>query len=363
MEKAVSICVAIYNIEEKILRECIESLIYDKSEDVEIILGDDCSTNNSGEICKEYAKTDSRIKYIRAEKNSGLSEIRNLMMRHLNGKYVTFVDGDDAVSKHYVQRLLDAARFDYDIVLFDRVPFFGNLPEEPKLNNSLLNVPLKLCRKFSECCLSGAPYNNGESQITPNAPSAANTKAYRYEFLIANGLIFVPGLPKSEDTVFNTCAFFYCKKLGYLNDKIYFYRTNPASICNRYSGNFESIVAEPFAEDEKNLKVLFDGDERIKRDLYTYKVLFNIIENCRLNLFHKNNPHTKEKRKQAFLDFVSREPYQTFLNTFDIKAYPWHERRIVLKLAKEKRFKTLDFMYKHPVSFKIYGAVCHRLRG
>lgn len=363
MEKAVSICVAIYNIEEKILRECIESLIYDKSEDVEILLGDDCSTNNSGEICKEYAKTDSRIKYVRAEKNSGLSEIRNLMMRHLNGKYVTFVDGDDAVSKYYVKKLVEVAKFDYDIIMFDRTLFFGQYPEDIDQNSTVSNVPLKLCRKFSECCLSGAPYNNGDSKISPNGPSAATTKAYRFDFLVSNGLTFVPGLPKSEDTVFNTSAFFYCKKLGYLKENLYFYRTNPASICNRYSGNFENIVAEPFAEDEKNLKLLFNGDEQIKRDLYTYKVMFNIIENCRLNLFHKDNPHTKEERKKNFLDFVNREPYQTFLNTFDIKAYPWHERRIVLKLAKAKNFKLLDFMYKYPVSFKIYGAVCHRLRG
>ena len=362
MEKPLSICTAIYNIDEKFLRECIESLIADKSEDVEIILGDDCSKNNAGEICAEYAEKDSRIKYIRPEKNGGVSVMRNMMIDAASGRFITFVDGDDVISPIYVKKLLEISKTDYDIVMFDRTSFTDTKPEGTDGKNSVVPYPDGAARVFSICRLSGAPQSATMYGIKNSCPSSVCSKAYRREFLLENDIKFVPGIRKSQDTVFNTQAYFYCKRLGGLEEVLYYYRTNPASICNRYSADFDTIVREAFARDEKNLDTLYGGDEKIRRDLYTYKLIFNITENCRLNIFHKDNPHTNKERKKEFSDFAEREPYRSFLDSFDTDSYDWYERRLTLKLVKKRRYYTLLFVYRHPFVFKLYGRLKNMLK-
>ena len=89
----VSIIVPIYNAA-KYLPECIESLTNQEYQDIEILLVDDGSTDDSPVICCEYEKIDHRIRYIRKE-NSGVSSARNEGIRLARGKYLTFVDSDN----------------------------------------------------------------------------------------------------------------------------------------------------------------------------------------------------------------------------------------------------------------------------
>ena len=96
MELKYSIIVPIYNVEEY-LEECIESLINQTYTNIEIVLVNDGTKDNSGKICEKYAKKDPRIKYI-IKKNGGLSSARNEGLKHITGDYIIFVDSDDYVS-------------------------------------------------------------------------------------------------------------------------------------------------------------------------------------------------------------------------------------------------------------------------
>jgi len=102
----ISIIVPIHNVE-KYLEECIKSLINQTYQNIEIILVEDGSPDNCGKICDEYAQKDARIKVIHKE-NGGLSDARNCGIEVATGKYITFVDSDDYVSKYYVQKLYNA---------------------------------------------------------------------------------------------------------------------------------------------------------------------------------------------------------------------------------------------------------------
>ena len=86
----VSIVVPIYN-KELYLQECLESIINQTFNDIEIICIDDGSTDNSLKMIKEYAKKDSRIKLI-PQQNQGVSIARNNGIKHANGEYILFVD-------------------------------------------------------------------------------------------------------------------------------------------------------------------------------------------------------------------------------------------------------------------------------
>ncbi len=101
----VSIIVAIYK-SEKFLRKLIDSIINQSYSNIEVILVDDGSPDNSGEICDEYASQDIRIKVIH-KKNGGTCEARNVGLSLVTGEYVTIIDGDDWLEVDYIEYLLN----------------------------------------------------------------------------------------------------------------------------------------------------------------------------------------------------------------------------------------------------------------
>lgn len=104
MEKnLISIVVPIYKVE-RYLRQCIESIQKQTYTNLEIILVDDGSPDQCGNICEEYAKEDSRIVVVHKE-NGGLSDARNAGIKIAKGKYIAFIDSDDYIEKNYVEFL------------------------------------------------------------------------------------------------------------------------------------------------------------------------------------------------------------------------------------------------------------------
>ena len=110
----VSVILPIYNVE-LYLKECIESVIGQSYKDLEIILVDDGSTDQSPYICDEYAKIDRRIKVIH-KKNGGLGYARNSGMKVATGEYVAFVDSDDYVDLDMFESMYNSAKkYDADL--------------------------------------------------------------------------------------------------------------------------------------------------------------------------------------------------------------------------------------------------------
>lgn len=103
--KKISIIVPVYN-SEKTLDRCIESLIYQTYSNIEIILIDDCSNDDSLKICKKYENKYHNIKVISNKKNQGVSITRNKGIDCATGDYVCFVDSDDWVNYQYCDKLL-----------------------------------------------------------------------------------------------------------------------------------------------------------------------------------------------------------------------------------------------------------------
>ena len=114
----VSVVVAVYNIE-KYIETCIQSLLKQTYDEMEILLIDDGSQDESGSICDKYAEKDSRIRVLHKQ-NGGLSDVRNVGIQEASGKYLMYVDGDDTVSENFVEAAVSCAeRFQTDIVIFD----------------------------------------------------------------------------------------------------------------------------------------------------------------------------------------------------------------------------------------------------
>lgn len=123
----ISVIVPIYNVEKQ-LNRCIESLLKQKIQQIQIILVNDGSTDNSGKIAKEYAKKfPDKILYLEKE-NGGLSDARNYGIKHATGEYLAFVDSDDYISDNLYTDLEKYLKQDYDMIKFkiEKVDESGN---------------------------------------------------------------------------------------------------------------------------------------------------------------------------------------------------------------------------------------------
>lgn len=108
MKEKVSVIVPIYKVE-KYIHRCINSILKQSYEDLEVILVNDGSPDNCGKIINEYEKKDSRVITIHKE-NGGLSDARNAGIEIVSGEYVIFVDSDDWIEKDFIQRLVTTSQ-------------------------------------------------------------------------------------------------------------------------------------------------------------------------------------------------------------------------------------------------------------
>lgn len=116
MNELISVIIPVYNIE-KYIEKCIRSIVNQTYRNLEIILVDDGSTDKSGWICDEYAKTDVRIRVIHKE-NEGLSDARNSGLNICKGKYIGFVDGDDWIANDMYEFLYQTlTEYNADVVV------------------------------------------------------------------------------------------------------------------------------------------------------------------------------------------------------------------------------------------------------
>lgn len=128
--KLVSIIVPVYNAE-NYLKECLDSILIQTYDNLEIVLLDDGSTDSSGKICDEYESKDRRIKVLHTD-NHGIATARNTGISIATGEYICFVDSDDIVAPTYVQALYEtAAKNDASLVACSYINFDdgGDVPE------------------------------------------------------------------------------------------------------------------------------------------------------------------------------------------------------------------------------------------
>lgn len=134
-----SIIVPVYNVEEY-LRDCIDSVLSQTYTDYELILVDDGSTDQSGDICDEYHSCDKRVRVIHKE-NGGQSSARNLGVDLAHGEFIAFLDSDDMFSDNcFLQEVYDAIDDSTEVVVYRYSKLFENGEiEEVRANLSNIN--------------------------------------------------------------------------------------------------------------------------------------------------------------------------------------------------------------------------------
>ena len=208
--ETVSIIVPVYNTA-RYLAECVESIRCQSYENLEILLIDDGSTDESGTICEEFSGLDRRIRVIHQE-NRGLSAARNRGLDTASGQYICFVDSDDAIGETMVEDLRNTLKWSKaDMALCNILRNGGATPMPPEVLG---------------------PESYLEKLLEPEAWYYITMPNRLCRRELWDGLRFPEGYLHEDEAVIYPLAA-RCRRIAIRAEALYFYRTRPDSITAR----------------------------------------------------------------------------------------------------------------------------------
>lgn len=225
----VSVIIPVYNRSEK-LRRCLDSVLAQTLSDIEIILVNDASTDNSYDIMLEYEKQASdRIIVINCETNSRAGGARNIGLDTVSSDYIGFVDSDDYIAKDMYECLYNKAVSEDCDIVDSPVKFISSCRIREPIDDGFCNRTL----------------TGKEKELLILSDGYIMTKLFRASLLNDNGIRFRPNV-KLEDADFLLKTFLYAKRFSNLHDCKYFYDDegdiNTWSVRNVSSGEYDHIL-------------------------------------------------------------------------------------------------------------------------
>lgn len=262
MYSKITIVVPVYNIPEQLLRNCLKSLSEQTLKDVEMILVDDGSKNNSGKVCDEFAASDKRIKVVHSE-NKGVSNARNLGIELSTSPYIIFVDADDYIAKDACEKLYEVAIKEKCDILFFKptgTKYVDTLECKIENKNALKELQIDIIRhkEDHQGFVLGSPWG----------------KVFDRKFLLDNSLTFTLGVKRSQDRLFMLYALEKAKKVSFFSYSGYTYVKNDESICNKYNQNMVSILDNAYKHIEEFVEKYHHNEEEFIEAMYQLKLKF-----------------------------------------------------------------------------------------
>ncbi|HNW25236.1 MAG TPA: glycosyltransferase [Candidatus Gastranaerophilaceae bacterium] len=272
----ISVIVPAYNTS-SYLKQCLESLISQTFNDIEIICVNDGSTDNSLEILNKFAKKDKRIKII-SQKNQGLSAARNTGIKAAKGEYIGFVDSDDWADESMFEKLYqNAKKFDADISMCSITTFNE---DTGVYNNSDPYMTMNLFpESFEDRVFSPKETYDFIFRICV----VAWNKIYKRDFLDKIGGFFKEGLV-FEDNLFFCQTFMQANKICITKENLIFYRLNSPKSITFGDKDFQKLdffevfeLIEKFLKEKNYYGQLEDYFQNYKKGtlVYWYKKLKN----------------------------------------------------------------------------------------
>ena len=226
--KALSIIIPIYNVKEYI-EECLESIV--GIEDIEILIVNDCTPDNSMRIVEDYAKVHNNIRVVNHEVNKGLGATRNTGIEHATGKYLFFLDSDDYLDTGELKLLMDILNHvEHEQILIS----FNKFDEKEGI------WPLafrSFYEKHDEKVL-----NNKNFKDLVYIINLSQLRILKREKVLADGLKFPDGI--YEDVLWSYWFSYSCKETLVLDNRIYQYRQRPASILSSTSERHMELIEQ-----------------------------------------------------------------------------------------------------------------------
>ncbi len=312
----VSIIIPVYNTEEY-LKKCLDSVINQTLNDIEIILIDDGSTDNSGKICNEYAEKDKRIKVIHQE-NQGQGRVRNEGLKIAKGEYIGFVDSDDWIALDFYEKLYDAAiDKKSEVTIAKTINFYDK-------NNKYIELP-----------------EHNETDI--HFKDVVWDSLYKKSFLDKNNIVF-PENRIFEDVLFSLMINCFVKR-RFFNVNSFYYRRKDRknSTMYNYKSNFNAQnrlkiidLCEQFVSEIKDFSIYFKAKELFyqRKINYLFEILrydcsfFEYVKTEIKKIDFAENQYVLPDLKEKCEAFLASKNYNEFANYLRINENDTFFKRI-----------------------------------
>ena len=304
----VSIIVPVYNVE-SYLKRCLESIINQTYKNIEIILIDDGSTDNSSSICDNYQEIDKRIKVIH-QKNMGLSSARNKGLEIATGDYIWFIDSDDYIELNSLEVIIPYLK-KYDIVVFNY--------------NEIINKKITKIKSFYN-------YNDIETKYLLSHCNAWN-KIYKRE-LFNNNLF--PEKHIYEDLYLIPTLILKTNKIVFLDKYLYNYVQRNNSLKNSANNTLDRIYALNNLYIKLNNKYKEEVEYLFIYNLLITSLIEEVTNNCKYNI--------KELNK-----YVSSKSPKYYKNKY------WQELGLIKKIYLYLIYYNITSLARVITYFKIRG--------
>ena len=293
----ISVIIPVYNVE-RYLEECLNSIQYQSYTDIEVILVNDGSTDNSKTICERYREEDSRFLLIN-QKNQGQSVARNVGVAASKGEFIAFVDSDDIIQKNYLEKLMQYMTEEVDIVE----------------SNFTVSKKDFLVENSKETTILFEGNSNEAVKIFPNHVLSVNpvTKLYRREIVEAvpypEGLIY-------EDIYCGIGMLKYIRKIIKIDYVGYYYRQHQASTMHQ---DFSPKKLDVFTVCDKLVELYTDREELLP---YIGSFLVHKATEHYQNDIKRGNPYANyyNQKLAEYVNLTKKNP-ELARNTRFIKLY------------------------------------------
>ncbi|KEK25453.1 glycosyltransferase [Bacillus gaemokensis] len=281
-----SVVITNYN-KEQYLEQCLESVISQTLKNIEIIVVDDGSTDNSRKVLQQYQKQHEHLT-IYMQKNAGVSVARNVGLQHAKGEYVTFLDADDYVNKMAYEQLYELANQKGADIAIANITCF----------NEYRHWPLSYMKKVFDKKLPVIRHITTHSELHLT-PSASN-KIFKRELCRQHNILFDEDLQVGEDLLFTQQSFLTAKRI---------------------------IVKDiPFL----NYRVINSGENLSKKTSISFFQQLVTLQKKLENLYKKH-------QKKSYIQFIERRQWKFFLDSIILKCPFFSKEQIsqVIQLGNE----------------------------
>ena len=337
MNKKISFIVPAYNAE-KYIEQCILSILEQNKCPWELIIIDDGSRDLTLQICRKYEEKDNRIKVV-CQQNAGSAVARNTGLDMATGEWISFLDADDWISKDYLEKVYPYLQPEYDFIMYSYC----------EIKDDFFRA---MCQNGEEFILQKEEFEllvkdviDTERRLLEAAASRSQfwTKVYRREFLEKHQIRMQPELRMSQDVMFNLCVYNVAEKAIFIPELLYNYRILNDSTCHKYSEEqVPRILKIMNAIGEYVPKTNLGEEGEI---LFQKRILVSLVNACRLDFCHPQNPKSYTERYKAFLELRRQEPFKGALKWNIITKFSF-KKQICMWFVKFRLFGLLNIFLK-----------------
>jgi glycosyltransferase involved in cell wall biosynthesis len=340
MDSLISIIVPVYNTE-NYLEKCLYSLVNQTYKNIEIIIIDDGSPDNSMNIIQKFVLADNRVKVI-SQKNQGLSGARNTGMNNANGDYIMFIDSDDWIEIDTCEKAINASeKYNADVVFWPYIKEFSDLQKDNYLfDKTEIIWSEKNINQLSRRMVGLVGDELANPQSIDNLVTAWG-KLYK-KSVIGDVRFTDTKIIGTEDALFNIEVFLGINSAVYIPDLLSHYRKdNESSLTHNYKKKLVSRWREMYSR----IKFLLDRNDMSREyyDALKNRICFGLI-GLGINLAEDKKMSFKEKKKEIY-NILSMKHYQIALKDLDFSYLPiqW---KVFFKLAKNNNALLLLWLLK-----------------